>query len=134
MTTERLTGVAAEIADLIGRDAALRLFTRRGGTEVKLPERAAGSLIADIVGEEAAELLILHYGAGHVLTVPMGNLRGQAGRRARAVAMLHEGRSAREVALECEMHVRTVRNIRRALAEDLEARERAHGIQLDLGF
>ena len=51
----RLRGLAAEIAEVIGEDCALFLFQKRGGTDLKIPETARGSKLADLIGIEAAE-------------------------------------------------------------------------------
>lgn len=112
----KLTGLAAEIATVIGEERALRLLMRRGGTEIKLPGSAPGSLLADLVGEEAAEAMIAHFGGTQKMSLPCGHLRGAPGRRAMGVAMLRRGASAQDVALSCDVSVRTVYDWRATLA------------------
>lgn len=111
----RLTGLAAEIAGVIGREKTFRLLMKRGGTAIKMPLRIPGSLLEELVGTEAAEALSAHFGAGLEFELPCANLRGAGGRRAMGVAMLLRGASLMEVALECDVHVRTAASWRQAL-------------------
>ena len=113
----RLRGLAAEIADVIGEDCALFLFQKRGGTELKIPDQAKGSKLADLVGDAAADALIRHFGGGYRLTLPCGHLRGAQGRRARGVAMLARGSSTLDVAMTCDVTTRTVENWRQSLRQ-----------------
>ena len=111
---ERLHGLAAELAEVIGEDAALALLARRGGTEVYVPAEPAGSALEELVGAEAAEAMADHWGVAK-LELPCAHLRGQRGRRARGVRLLMAGRSTREVALACDVHEETVKGWRRSL-------------------
>ncbi len=102
-----LSGLAAEIAQVIGEEQALRLLGARGGTQIEIPKRAAGSLLADIIGEIDAHRMIVHFGHGR-LDLPMGAGRGIGERRARAKRMLADGASLTKTALACELSVRAV--------------------------
>ena len=113
----RLRGLAAEIAEVIGEDCALFLFQKRGGTDLKIPETARGSKLADLIGIEAAEAMIRHFGGGLRLTLPCAHLRGSQGRRARGVAMLAKGASTLDVAMTCDVTTRTVENWRASLRQ-----------------
>ena len=130
MTTDPLPGVAGEIAELIGEELTLKLLAARGGTEVAIPARPEGSVLAEIVGADAAEILLGAFGRV-TLTLPCAHLRGARGRRARAKAMLRRGASLSDVALACEVHIRTVSIYRRDLLEAGEALPRS-GDQLRL--
>lgn len=114
----QLPGIAGQIEEAIGLDLTARLLKKRGGTEVTIPVRARGSMLADLVGLHAAEKVIEAIGPGKV-TLPCAYMRGAKGRRAEAIRMLRAGASLREVALACDMHTRTVSNYRAEL--DAEA-------------
>lgn len=120
MRDEPLPGVAGEIEELIGTEATLKLLAARGGTEVTIPARAEGSVLADVLGIDDAEILMDAFGRAPVM-LPCGHLRGREGRRERARAMLRRGAPATEVALACEVHIRTVYDYRRDLREAGEA-------------
>lgn len=127
-----LTGVAAEIEDMIGTELTLKLLAERGGTRISVPMKAAGSALADIIGEEATEILIEEMGVNPVI-LPNANFRGMRARRARGQEMLRRGASLQEVALEIGCHVRTVTNWKR----DMRARGETiapKGTQLRLPF
>lgn len=111
-----LTGVAAEIEDLIGTELTLKLLAERGGTRVVVPMKAPGSVLAEIVGEDAAEMIIDEMGSGPIV-LPTANFRGMRARRARGCEMLRRGASLQEVALEIGCHTRTVLNWRRDMRE-----------------
>lgn len=107
----QLPGIAGEIERVIGLDLTVRLLKRRGGCELHIPRRAQGSLLAEIVGEDAAAKLAEAIGPGKVL-LPCAHLRGQFARREDACKMLREGMSLQQVALACDMHTRTVSRLR----------------------
>ena len=113
----RLTGLAAEIAAVIGAEATFRLLMKRGGMLVKIPQRVEGSVLEELVGTEAAEALSGYFGAGLELHLPAAHLRGAGGRRAMGVAMLMRGENQFAVALACDVAIRTVRYWQAALVE-----------------
>jgi hypothetical protein len=132
MTMVELTGTAARIEEAIGTELTLLLLERRGGTEIKVPSRPQGTVLAEIVGEEACAALIGEIGPGKLL-LPGAELRGMRARRARGYAMLRRGASLQQVALEVGCHLRTVGNWRRDLAR-LEPRREGPPDQLRLPF
>lgn len=122
-----MTGMAAEIAAVIGEAQTLRLLQARGGTQITIPKAAPGSQLADLIGEADADRLIDAFGHGR-MTLPTGAGRGVGGRRRQAMRMLRDGHSLREVALACDLSVRTVQNYRAELRAGHDPR------QIDLPF
>ena len=118
----QLPGVAAEIQDLIGLDRTVALLKWRGGCEVQIPVRPLGSALASVIGDDAAEVLTRHFGAGK-LVLPCAHIRGAGARRAEAMAMLREGHSLSEVALACDMHTRSVSRLRAQIDAEDAARQ-----------
>ena len=116
MTTQ-LPGVAGQIEELIGLELTVKLLKERGGTRVKIPVRAKNTMLAGIIGELATEKLISQLGHGD-LNLPCSHMRGQAARKRQAIEMLRAGRSQRTVALECDLHERTVANYAAELKDD----------------
>lgn len=108
-----LTGKLGEIADVAGTAAALKLVRALGGHEIKLSARPNGKL-ARIVGQEAARAIVEAMGAAKI-TIPMANLRGQAGRRAAAARMLDSGASISEAASAVDIHERTAFRVKNTL-------------------
>lgn len=116
-----LPGVAAQICDLIGWDLTVRLLRRRGGCEINIPVRPAGSLLSEIIGVEATEKLSKEIGVGRIM-LPCGSLRGAKARRSEAKAMLLAGHSIAQVALACDLHTRTVSKYRAELEDEEDER------------
>lgn len=108
-------GLAGMIERLIGQELTRLLLRRRGGCQMVIPVRARGSMLAEIVGEEAAEEMIRGLGPGRI-TLPCADQRGPRARRAEAMAMLRAGASIQQVALACDLHTRTVSKYRAAIA------------------
>ena len=100
-------GVAGQIEELIGQELTTQLLRRWGGTRIKLPKNPRGSKLAEVIGMDAAEIICSHFGHGD-LDLPMGSMRGRGRRRAEAIEMLRSGSSVPQVALECDLHTRTV--------------------------
>lgn len=117
----QLPGVAGEIEEVIGLEAAVRLLRARGGTSVEIPTTAENTYLAGLIGTEATALLIRHFGHGRV-TLPCAALRGAEAERLRrkdlALRMLRDGASQREAALACDLHLRTVQRYAAELAQD----------------
>lgn len=107
------TGVAAQIAEIIGDKLTQDLLARRGGMEVTIPVRPKGSMLAEIIGEAAARDLSIELGAGRIV-LPCAHLRGAGARRAEAKRMLEAGASIAETARACGLHTRTVAGYRMA--------------------
>lgn len=116
VVNEALTGLAAELDEVIGTDALIDLLTKRGGTTLFIPMSATDSVLAELIGESAAEQLIDFYGTGPLL-LPCAHLRGAGGRRARAARMLRNGASLSETAMACDISSRSATNYRRALRD-----------------
>lgn len=112
----QLTGKIAEIAEVIGVAAALKLSSELGGQELKLSDRKGGKL-AGVIGDAAAVALVEAFGKGEKLTVPMAHLRGQRGRQAALARMMDAGLSNAKAAQAADVHERTARRQRRRLRE-----------------
>lgn len=104
-------GLAVRIAGLIGEELTRLLLKRRGGCQMVVPVKAQGSLMAEIIGEEATGEMIRGLGPGRI-TLPCADQRGPRARRAEAKAMLRAGASIQQVALACDLHTRTVSKYR----------------------
>lgn len=96
----------AEIAQVAGLDAALRLAEARGGTEVYIPAHAPdGHWLVEAVGREAADAICAHYAVGETqksgwrMELPLGPVGTAAQIRRQVDRMISEGRSEREIAL-----------------------------------
>lgn len=117
----QLTGIAGEIEEAIGLEAAVALLRARGGTKIEIPRRAEGSALAELIGVDAVHQLGQVFGHGR-LALPLAGLRGRAARdaevRAEAMRLLGEGVSQREVALRCDIDLRTVERYAARLADD----------------
>lgn len=111
----RLPGLLGQIAEVAGESAATRIALQAGGTEMKFSKRK-GSLLVRMVGADAAARIVEAFGAENY-TIPMAHYRGQKGRRAQAARMLREGATQNAAAQACDVHVRTVRRVKRALSE-----------------
>ena len=117
-----LTGTLGEIAEHIGREAALALAQVYGGRTIYLPARVGPDHdIAKAIGFEAALSLVHAYGRGEML-VPMGPT-GQLARSrlatVKAIADLSEqGKSVSAIARAAGVHERTVYRHRAGPAED----------------
>lgn len=116
-----LPALLAEIAQVAGLDAALKLAEARGGTEIYVPAEApAGHWLAETVGLEAAAAICAHFtgsGPGCRLELPNGPAGSFAQIRRKVDRMIAEGKSEREIALACGYTGRGVR-MRRARARD----------------
>lgn len=66
-----LPAALAQIAEIAGREAALRLAFEYGGSRVYVPRKAGNSEIAKIIGPEAAAALSGHFG-GESIAIPIG--------------------------------------------------------------
>lgn len=110
-------GLAAQIEALIGPELTRLLLKRRGGCQMVVPVRAHGSLMAEIIGEDATQALIRGLLPGRI-TLPCADQRGPRARRAEAKAMLRTGASIQQVALACDLHTRTVSKYRAEIAAE----------------
>jgi hypothetical protein len=121
-------GIAGEIEDLIGVELTTLLLRRWGGCQINIPKRTKNSKLAEVIGQEAAQKVINGIGHGK-MTLPCASLRGIGGRRAEAKSMLMRGASLQQVALECDLHTRTVSDYRRQI--EAEAGDRQFKLPFD---
>jgi hypothetical protein len=110
-------GIAGEIEGLIGVELTTLLLRRWGGCQINIPVRVKGSKLSEVIGVEAAAKIIKEIGHGKV-TLPCASLRGIGGRRTSAMGMLRTGASIQQVALECDLHTRTVSGYRAQLEKE----------------
>lgn len=101
-----LPRVLRQIEAVVGLKIALAVAERFGGTVISL-SAAEGAALAEAVGTAAAEKIVHALGRGRI-TIPMANVRGQRGRRAAVAQLVAKGVSARDAALACDVHERTV--------------------------
>lgn len=107
---EDVGGLLAEIAELIGAEAAGRLCRACGGVSYYLPAKPKPTHPwAQVVGLEAMEILCAQYG-GSRLTLPKGD---NAAKRRRVLQLLREGRlSVRQIAIKAGVTERYVSKMR----------------------
>lgn len=117
-----LPPVLAQIADVVGEDAALTIATLRGGTQVYIPPVvSADHWLAQAIGHQAANELAdcLTCGIkGFRLEIPMGPMSSEAQARAQIDKMIAEGRSERDIAMATRYSIRTVRRHRAKIRDD----------------
>lgn len=108
-------GIAGQIEAAIGVELTTLLLRHWGGCQIKIPARAAGTKMAGVIGVEATERLIREVGHGRI-TLPCSSMRGHKRRlaetREAAMAALRRGWSVQRVALEYDLHTRTVTRYR----------------------
>lgn len=117
-------GVAGQLEDVIGVELTTLLLRRWGGCQINIPVHARGSKLAEVIGVDATEAVIKEIGHGK-LTLPCGSMRGHKRRvaetRAAAIAALKNGASLQQVALNFDLHTRTVSKYRAELEAGYEA-------------
>lgn len=108
-------GIAGQFEAVIGVELTTLLLRRWGGCQVTIPVRARGSKLAEVIGEDATEQVIRDIGHGK-MTLPCASMRGHKRRvaetREAAIAALRAGASLSQVALEFDLHTRTVSKYR----------------------
>ncbi|MEO0678841.1 MAG: hypothetical protein AAF192_00335 [Pseudomonadota bacterium] len=125
-----LPGLLGQVAEIAGEAAAVKLCLARGGHELNIPSKAAGSELARILGDDAAAAkVIAELGPGRV-RVPMGGYRGQQGRRRAGMQLMRNGASNVEVARACDVSLRAAENWRGQLRAGAGACD--HGAQASL--
>lgn len=114
----QLPGVAGDIEDAIGLELTVTLLKARGDTVLKIPKKAKGTALADLIGHDAAALLIQKFGVRN-LDLPCCHLRGRDAQRLEkkrhAFELWGQGKSLREVALACYISTRTATEYRSQL-------------------
>ncbi|MBZ0164586.1 MAG: hypothetical protein K8H74_17970 [Notoacmeibacter sp.] len=98
-----LPALLAEVAQVAGLDAALKLAEVRGGTEVYIPAAAPDDhWLTEAVGRRAADALCAHFtgsGPGCRLELPLGPAGTAAQIRRKVDRMIAEGHSESAIAL-----------------------------------
>jgi DNA-binding NarL/FixJ family response regulator len=116
-----LPHILAEVAEIAGLDAALRLARARGGRRLYVPQRPTPDYIAEI-GEAAAAALSTLY-PNETISVPLGPT-GALKQAKRAVdEALSRGLSAGEAAQVAGVTERTVYNHRARRRAELDSRQ-----------
>jgi DNA-binding CsgD family transcriptional regulator len=127
-------GNAGRIEEVIGTELTTLLLRRWGGCQISIPVKARGSKLAEVIGEPAADALIREIGHGK-MTLPCGSMRGHKRRvaeiREAAIAALRRGRSLQQVAMEFDLHTRTVSKYRAEI--EAGANERQMQLPFDTG-
>lgn len=102
----------AELAVLIGNDAAQVICSRLGGVSLYVPMQAdANGEIARIIGVPALRKLVEVYGGG-MIAVP--NRRKEGPRKGKILDMLDRGMAARDIALSLDVTQRYVEYLARS--------------------
>ena len=120
---EGLPELLAEIAEVAGLDAAIRLADARGGSRVHIPGFAPdGHWLVEVVGREAADCICDHFRikdrCGVELLIPMGGSRHYTRARRRFEDLIGEGHSVAEAARRVGVHLRTARYWRARCNDD----------------
>lgn len=122
MPAASLPPVLAQIADIVGEDAALTIAALRGGTQVYIPPVVAQDhWLAQAIGHrEANELAdFLTCGIkGYRLEIPLGPTGYEAQARAELDRLIAEGRSERDIAMATRYSMRTIRRHRAKIRDN----------------
>lgn len=121
MQIEVFPGVLGEIAEVAGKEAALKLSAAYGGTRVSFPFKLSPDQqwLIDCVGQEAAEAICNYFGVipatgrgcGAYLEIPRGGFAIIEFHK-KIINLSHDGYSAREIALMLGTTERRVYRIR----------------------
>jgi len=117
-----LPGVLAEIAEVAGLDAALKIAERRGGASMSVPGTITDDhWLVGLVGIEAARRLSAHFTSGQTsqdLEVPLGPTGSRRQLQTAIRRLLSEGNIAGdEIARRLRIAGRTVRRHKNALRQ-----------------
>lgn len=116
-----LPKILAEIAEIAGLDAALKLAEARGGTEIYIPAEADNDhWLTQTVGRKAADAICRHFeggGRGSRVVLPLGPSGSAAQIRRKVDRLIADGKSEREIALATGYTGRGVR-MRKAIVRD----------------
>lgn len=113
---DHLAPLLAEIADVAGLEAALKIAEARGGTIVNIPAgKRKQNWLIDCVGPEAAEKIIQHFTSGYTrlqldIPLPPTNSYSQFMRQRRTVIerAVAETNSVQKAALMAGTHRRAI--------------------------
>lgn len=122
-----LPALLAEIAEVAGLEAALKLARARGGTEVHIPARPKpGHWLIEAVGDDAAKKLCAHFAVrrgGVTLMLPLGPTGSIAELRRKADRMIAEGRPNAEIARAVGYTTRAIERRKARLRERADPRQ-----------
>jgi hypothetical protein len=104
-----------DLAEIIGEDAALKMFIRFAGRHLSVPRTiivppAMITIIKETIGEEKAELLVKNYG-GEYLKFPNGRLILNNDRDNRIVEDYLSGMRQGDIATKYELSERRINTI-----------------------
>lgn len=106
-----LPSLLAQLAELVGEDAALLVSEEWGGRYLYIPKEFRPThRLVELLGEERARKMWHAVGHGPVL-VPMGPHAGAVERREIASRAIDDGKSREQAAKIAGVHVRTVHRI-----------------------
>lgn len=114
------------LRDLIGDAAVIKLLGARGGTHVHLPKTVTPDCeLARIVGVEAAESIVRHFGSDQSLRLPTGKgfAHGRVIDHAEVVRRFGAGEPARSIALAMGCTERQIWNILASRIRDRDERQ-----------
>lgn len=122
---EGLPELLAEIAEVAGLEAALKIAEARGGTRTHFPGRAPdGHWLPELVGREAANKLCDHFRikqrCGVELLVPMGPKGFYSKARVKFDKLVAGGSSVAEASRLVGVHLRTARYWRAKKSSDTD--------------
>lgn len=125
-----LPPLLAEIAEVAGLPAALKLAREKGGVECYIPARVSDDhWLVRCVGREAADKISAHFSAaidddrrksrhGVKILLPLGQTGSRADARRRAIEALDQGASLADAARRSGLHQRTVQNLRAKMQDN----------------
>ncbi|MFT0861685.1 hypothetical protein [Ancylobacter sp. G4_0304] len=120
------TDLFAEIAEVIGLPAAVKLAEARGGTRIMVPAKAGdGHWLVQLLGRETAEQLFAHFREhgpegvprGRLVDLPRGPTGSLATARRRMVEALESGVSADRAARMSGMTRRSAFRIKKRIRD-----------------
>jgi hypothetical protein len=100
MSNHPLPHGLTQIAEAAGTDAALTLTLARGGSRFRIPQRAEGSLLAEIVGLDAAQKIVKDL-ADERIEIPLA-------KKIVAAWLYDQGWSQERIAMRLKVSRRTV--------------------------
>ena len=129
-----LPGILADIARVIGVDAALKIAHVKGGGRTSFPQRVTDDhWLVDLIGREKAQALCANFGSkGEIIQIPRG--LNQLHKR-RFYELRAQGYSIETAARRCGAHLRTGHRWdkdKSARREAVKRVGRAASAQLDL--
>lgn len=114
-----LPGVLAEIAEVAGLDAALRIAEKRGGASMSIPARMTDDhWLSMLIGIELATKLSKHYASGRTsqeLAIPLGPTGTRRQLHTAIRRLLKDGVAGEEIARRLRIADRTVRRHKRGM-------------------